>query len=78
MEFHPDHTMYKSKVYDYAKELLDLFPHMSAKELQKKISYYKNVPLPPLGTVAHWCAHPNNLPRYAEEARRREAGEEEK
>lgn len=72
MEFHPDHTMYHSKIYDYAKELLDLNPHRGAKDLQHMISYWKNVPEPPLGTCAHWCAYPKNLPRYAEEARRRE------
>lgn len=75
MEAHPNHTMYQPKIYDYAKELLDLNPHRGAKDLQHMISYWKNVPRPPLGTVAHWCAHPGNLPRYAEIARRREAEE---
>jgi len=73
MEAHPKHTTYHSKVYDYAYELLQLYPDMSLKDMQRKISYYKDVPMIPLGTLAHWHAHPDVLPGLAEEARRRKA-----
>jgi len=75
MEAHPDHTMYASKVYDYALELLIINPNRTAKNLQKMISYWKNVPMPPLRTMASWRAHPQNLVAHARAARKREAEE---
>jgi len=78
MEVHTNHTMYHSKVYVHAHELLQLNRHRGAENLRRTVGYWKNIPWPPLGTAAHWCAHPDNLLRYAEIARRREAEEKRK
>lgn len=78
MKTHPMNSMYPPKVYAYALQLLDVNPKISAKKLQHDISYFKDVPKPPLATVAYWHAHPEKLQGYYEESLRRQALEDQK
>lgn len=77
MEVHDPDTMYPSRVYPYVTDLLRINPKMPIRELCKKISFYKDISMPAMSTVASWKAHPERLYGYYLRALEREKKQKE-